>query len=445
MQSWDLFLQELDKELGKPTVDKWLRSLKVLRFDACNLYLQARDSFQIIWFEEHVRQRCRRHLLNNNRHRVEVHLSVNNARGKQTPLNTKGACKHGELPQHFKLHFAEWDPHFHFANFVQSETNTLAYRVLEGCRENLDFNPIYLWGSAGTGKTHLLTATARALAELGWRVRFAHSDAFTEHVVQAIRAGEMHRFRQAYRDVDALIIDDIQVFSKKRATQEEFFHTFNALHVENKVIIIAADRPPQELVSVEPRLISRFEWGVVLPLSDPDRHTVGQILEKKEKELGVPLSSKVREYLLRTFEYRVANVIRALEALLLRAHMEARKLTGLTVSDAEVMLRDLVQRSHLERHTPEQIIAQVAAFYGVGVEAILSKSQSREYVVPRKIAMHLCRNMLRLSFTKIGSIFERDHSTVMSSCKSIARMLEDKQSEVAAPIQAICQSLREAQ
>lgn len=455
MQNWDAFLTDLEKDLGKATVDKWLRSLEVLRFDACNLYLRAKDSFQLMWFEEHVRKRCSQQLLNNNKRRIQVHLSV--ASGNQTSaLHRRGTQDKPEEPRpevrQFFLRFDEWDPHCRFDTFVVSEASLLPHRLLtdlvglEGSTgEASGFNPIYLWGPGGTGKTHLLTATAQVLQEQGKRVRFVHSDTFTEHVVSAIRAGEMHRFRQAYRDVDVLIIDDIQVFSKKRATQEEFFHTFNTLHVENKHILIAADRPPMELESVEPRLTSRFEWGVVLPLEKPDEKTVNRILDIKAKELGISLQPKVHEYLLSAFDQKVVGTVRALEALILRTHLNAhspRSLQSLSLAEVEILLRDLVQESKLQYNTPESITAKVSEFYGVRIDDILSKSQSREFVTPRKVAMYLCRSLLRQPFTKIGDFFGRDHSTVMSSCRAIQKQMKEDGSEIASSIYAIKKGLQ---
>lgn len=450
MQIWEAFLAELDEELGKATVDKWLRSLEVLRFDACNLYLRAKDSFQLMWFEEHVRKRCALRLLNNNKKRIQVHISVSSDTATLPSPERKKAAQQGsdqEAAKQFSLRFDEWDPHCRFETFVPSEASLLPLRLLrelvglEGSPEEASsFNPIYLWGANGTGKTHLLTATAQAMQEQGKRVRFAHSDSFTEHVVSAIRAGEMHRFRQAYRDVDILIIDDIQVFSKKRATQEEFFHTFNALHVENKQILIAADRPPLELDFVEPRLISRFEWGIVLPLEKPAAETVRAILLAKAEELGVKLHAKVIDYILSSFDHKVVGTIRALEALILRTHLNAhspRSLQTLTLPEAEILLRDLVQESKLHYNTPDKIIAKVSEFYGVRVDDILSKSQSREFVVPRKIAMYFCRSLLRLPFTKIGGLFGRDHSTVMSSCKTVQKQVKEDDPEVAPSVYAI--------
>ena len=458
MQSWESFLDKVEQDLGKQVVDKWLRSLKVVRFDAANLYLEAKDSFQILWFEEHLRARTSREFLNNNRRRIRIHLRV--AQDVPEPLkpkakkasSTKEKKAAADAAPRLSLQFSEWDPHCRFDTFVCSESNTLPFRVLtelvgigEQPLELATFNPIFLWGPSGTGKTHLLTAAAQALQEEGYRVRYTHAETFTEHVVSAIRAGEMHRFRQAYRDIDVLLIDDIQIFSRKRATQEEFFHTFNTLHVENKQIILAADVAPNELQSIEPRLVSRFEWGIVLSLDKAQPDLLREILLAKAMELGVQLNEKVVNFLLEHFPGKTKALIRALEALILRSHMSSPSRHGIDqmgVAEVEVHLKDLLAEEVNQQATPDRIINTVAAFYGIRREDILSKSQSRECVMPRKIAMHLCRDVLRLPYMAIGRLFGRDHSTVMSSVKQIKKSLGGNSSTVAAPINSIRKKLQ---
>lgn len=451
MQVWDAFLDQLEQDLGKGTVDKWLRSLVIQRFDACNLYLEAKDSFHIMWFEEHIRARVRERFCNNNGNPIRVHLSVANENVEEVSKKVAKE-KAAKAKERLTITFEEWDPHCRFDNFVDSKASMLPYRVLselagvaERPLELAIFNPVYIWGPSGTGKTHLLTATAKALQERGLKVRYAHADTFTEHVVAAIRAGEMHRFRQSYRDVDVLIVDDVQIFSRKRATQEEFFHTFNTLHVGGKQIVLSADCAPGDLQVVEPRLVSRFEWGIVLPMEKPDKDCQRQILLNKAEELGVPLTEAVVEFFMKQFSSKTKSLVRALEALILRTHLNSssrKDLSGLSLAEVEVCLQDLVDEERKKKTTPEQIISTVAEFYGMRKEDILSKSQSRDCVTPRKIAMHLCRELLNLPFMKIGGIFERDHSTVMSSVKQIKKAVDNNVSDIAAPVTNISRQLQ---
>ena len=463
MQAWDDFLDHLDQKLGHETVDKWLRSLKVTHFDACNLYLEAKDSFQVMWFEEHIRGEAKQSLVNNNRKRINVHLKARGGSGtaKRRTAKPKGPgsepppLKHSAAtPPPFSLVFDELDPYSTFRYLVFCKGNLLAYKLLSELTgydpetHSLGqaqvpmgaFNPIYIHGPAGSGKTHLLMATANCLRKTGLRVVYARSETFTEHVVSAIRAGEMRQFREAYRDIDVLLMDDVHVFSRKGATQEEFFHTFNTLHVEGKQIILSANCAPQELELVEPRLISRFEWGIVLNLETQTDDELRKILHAKAEALRYPIDDRLTDYLLQTFKTGTSQLCKSLVALILRSHLrqgEGKSTPQITVSMAKHILKDLIEEEQRATITPEQIIQSVAEHYGIRVEDILSKAQSRECVIPRQVAMHLCRAELKLPYTRIGSLFSRDHSTVMSSCRQVRKQVEKQDSDICSSLKTL--------
>jgi chromosomal replication initiator protein len=233
--------------------------------------------------------------------------------------------------------------------------------------------------------------------------------------VQAIRLGQMQAFRKIYRDIDVLIIDDIHIFSRKGATQEEFFHTFNTLHTAGSLILLSANASPTKLHEIEPRLISRFEWGISLGLEKGD---FAPILEKKAHLWNIFLSDELTRFLLEKFP---RNPILALQALVLRGKGAAISCLG-----AERLLKDLIEKEQANELTPEQIIKDVAGHYGITSEDLLGKSQTRECSLPRAMAMYLCRKNLNLPFQKIGDLFDRDHSTVMSSVKQIQSGIEKK-------------------
>ncbi|MBJ7449047.1 MAG: chromosomal replication initiator protein DnaA [Parachlamydiales bacterium] len=458
MQAWEDFLLLQEKELGKTTVDKWLKPLKVLRFDACNLYLEAFDSFQINWFEEHVRPKVQVALINQNHKQIKVHLNLAEKGDKN-----KGAVKPKKgvlLKQNtFKLEWDSVNPYYSFSNFVFSENNALAYRLLceltgHSTEENspkktsptVAFNPIYIYGEKGVGKTHLLMATAGVLNAMGIKVVYTRAETFTEHVVGAIRAGEMQAFRKAYRHIDALLIDDVEVFSRKGATQEEFFHTFNTLHVEGKQIILTASCPPQELKSIEPRLVSRFEWGIVLSLETLDKQDLRQVLLNRAHALSYPLSDKVIDFLLNTFTSSCKSLNQALEALVLRTHLNQNMGRApnlpLSLEIAKEYVADLIKQEEQMALTPQKIIHTVAGFYGIRVDDILGKSQSHDCVLPRQIAMHLCRSQLHMPFMKIGDLFSRDHSTVIASVKQIQKSVETNEQNISAAVAGIAKQLK---
>lgn len=393
MEAWQQFLSQLEQELGPEVVKKWVP--KLLRFDAANIFLEARDSFQISWFEEHIRPRLKG-LTNNNQRPIKVHLT---AEKKSPPKKEEGRI--------LTFHADPLDPEMTLENFLPSPENLVVYKLLT---ETSPFNPIYLYGPKGTGKTHLLMGAASALQKSGKRVLFVRSETFTGHVVQAIRLGQMQDFRKVYRAIDVLIVDDIDVFSRKNATQEEFFHTFNTLHTSGRLILLSAEVPPMQLNEIEPRLISRFEWGISLGLQKGDMR---QILQKKGALWKLTLSDELLDFLLTSFP---RDPILALQALALRS-----KGAPLTRLLAERLLKDLLEKEQQKALTFEKIVKAVAAHYGITSEDLLGKSQIREYVMPRQVAMYLCREKLKLPFQKIGELFGRDHSTVMSSVKQIQK------------------------
>jgi chromosomal replication initiator protein len=412
--------------------------LKILRFDACNLYLEAKDSFQALWFEEHIRSKIQQKFINGNNKRIKIHLSIANAPQKVKKI--KSATKEKDSKTAFELTFDELDPLCLFPHFIQTEENKLSYQLLleiaglspqPHSTQLGNFNPIYIYGNRGSGKTHLLMSLAHALKNQGLKIIYVRAETFTDHVVTAIRAGEMSVFRQAYRNIDVLLVDDIDVFSRKGATQEEFFHTFNTLHLEGKQIILASSCSPQELQLIEPRLVSRFEWGIVLPLKSLKSEERRQLLMAKAKALHFDLPLKIANFLTETFKSNSKALIKSLEALVLRLHLDSNhSLSALSITATRILLSDLIEEEHKSALTPQKIIQAVAEQYGIRTEDILGKAQTRECALPRQLAMHLCRDQLKMPFMKIGDLFSRDHSTVMSSVKSIQKSLDQDDREL---------------
>jgi chromosomal replication initiator protein len=456
MQAWENFLAKLEEELGSEVVDKWLKPLKIVRFDAGNLYLEAGDKFQALWFEEHVREKAQKLLVNNNQRKIKVHLSVAAEPQAVQPPKTKpkkwASLEKTLGSQVFSIHFDNLDPHCTFKNFIYGSSNEVAYKLLlETCGESVQdpsvvFNPIFLYGSKGTGKTHLLMAAAHALKKKGLKVIYTRAETFTDHVVNAIRAGEMSTFRQSYRSIDVLIIDDVHVFSRKGATQEELFHTFNTLHMAGKQIILSAGCSPQELQLIEPRLVSRFEWGIVLQLEPLSEEELAKMIQKKAEAMKYPLNPKVTHFLIESFKSGSKALARALEALILRTHMnspsQTLSSTTLTVSVAKHYLSDLIGEEEKAAVTPEKIIQAVAESFGVRADDFLNKSQNRESVLPRQLAMYLCRSNLHLPFMKIGDLFTRDHSTVMSSVRQVQKNIDDGDQNIIGHVASITKKLQ---
>lgn len=442
MRAWEDFLLYQEKELGKETVQKWLRPLKLLRFDACNLYLEASDSFKALWFEEHMRSKVQKGLFNNNHKPIKVHLTIaSHLETKRTTKNTPPlSITTANSP--FLLHFDELDRYATFENFFVSQNNILAHKLIsEGCKEQTisSFNPIYLYGRMGTGKTHLMMAAASLMRQQGKKALYVRAETFTEHVVEAIRKTEMQTFRKAYRGVDALLIDDIEILSRKTATQEEFFHTFNTLHVEGKQIILSASLPPGDLKFIEPRLVSRFEWGIVTLLQMPTPEEMEQILEQRAQTRNFMLDKNLSSFLLEKFGGNTKTLAKAFDALILRTHLNQGlgKHSSLSIKTAHHILKDLIAEEEKALLTPVKIIQAAAEHFGIRIDDILGKSQTRECTLPRQIAMYLCREQLKIPFMKIGEIFSRDHSTVITAVKLVQKGLDSKTSDFSNPLNTI--------
>lgn len=437
MKAWQDFLSQLEKTIGKKNIDEWARSLTIIKFDACNLYLEAGDSFQAQWFYEHIHPRLP-HLSNNNGRLIKVHLSV-----KDKPDKEK---KRKYIAPAYTIRPDSLHDVYQFSSYVSSEQNQLTLDFLkklcfskESFQEAVNTNPIYLYGSKGVGKTHVLHAIGHKLEQLGLRVFFAKAETFASHFVNAIRQNMMQLFRDSYRNIDVLIVDDVHVFSKKAATQEEFFHTFNTLHTQGKCIILSSQYTPRKLEEIEPRLISRFEWGICLKLELPSKEDLQQILTSKASALSFALSTELRQFLVNTFTSSAKSIYQAFDALVMRAYDQ--NLKEVSAQAASILLRDLIIEEEKNALTSEQIIRSVANHYGLKKEDLLGKAQSRDIALPRKVAVFFCRKFLKLPYQKIGKLFSRDHSTIMSSEKFIIKELEKNSREMVQNVAMISRKL----
>ncbi len=436
MKEWKEFILSQEKILGKSTIDKWLSSLKIIKFDACNLYLEAKDSFQITWFEEHIRPKIKKSLVNNNNHPIKVFISHSNFQKKEKKLK--------DIPISFEINEDVIQPHKKFSSFISEESNLMAYKLLNELTADdgislASYNPIFLFGKKGVGKTHLLMATATALKEKELKTFYVSAQSFTDHVVQAIRLGHMKYFRQTYRQIDVLLVDDVDIFSNKNATQEEFFHTFNTLHTNSCQIILASDLPPTQLTGIEPRLISRFDWGISIKIEKLNEKSYKQAIYQKAKLFDLDFTDQQLDFFKINFPNNLEKIQQALEALVLRLHLNPIN-EELTSTRLEILLHDLIKKEEKIKLTPEILIKHIATHFDLSSEDILGKSQTKECVIPRQLAMFLCRNRLNLTYTKIGKIFQKDHSTVISSVKNISKELGSKKNKISFLLQEILQN-----
>ena len=316
------------------------------------------------------------------------------------------------------------NPKYTFDNFVVGASNQFAHAASRAVAESpaLAYNPLFIYGGVGLGKTHLLHSIGNYIARGGeLRIAYVTTEQFTNEVINSIRYDKMIELRRRYRNIDMLLIDDIQFLAGKERTQEEFFHTFNSLYEARKQIVLSSDRFPKEMPSMEERLRSRFEWGLIADLQQPDVETRIAILRKKSEEEGVDISEDVIQLL----SVNLKSNIRELEGALIRLGAYA-SLTGqiITVEMAKNVLRDLFggKRNVI---TSEDIQEVVASRFHVKVSDLKSKRRTKTLVHPRQVAMYLCREMTDASFPEIGRDFGgKDHTTIIHACKQIQKSKE---------------------
>ena len=436
MKIWEDFVGKQRSELGEEAVSKWLAPLKVVHFDARNLYLEAEDPFAIHWFEEHLRSKVRKGLVNNNNAPIKVHLALAEALSKPKPQ--KKAWK-----PLLNLSADSLDLHATFELFVPGKENDLTLQLFRNILDKKEhFNPVFISGPAHSGKTHLLMAAAHYLTAKGLSCFYVRAETFTEHLISAIRNGATRIFRDLYRNHDVLIIDDIDTIAGRSATQEEFFHMFNALHASGKQMIFAAHAIPSAFANIEPRLTSRFEWGIVLSLKKLGQPQFKDVLLKRIEALSFPLSEETINFLLSHFGHSPLSLVRALESLILSSHLEKKSSHTITPEKAESALEKLLIEEKKILLTPEKIIRSVCEVCGTTKQDILGKSQKQECVLPRHLAIYLCRTQLKMPFEKIGNTFARDHSTIMTSVKMIQKKLDEQNKEISSLVKEISQIIK---
>jgi chromosomal replication initiator protein len=311
---------------------------------------------------------------------------------------------------------------YSFENFVVGANNRLAHAASLAVAERpaQAYNPLFLYGGVGLGKTHLLHAIGNLCGRRGLQVLYVSSEEFTNDLINAIRTHTTQAFREKYRRIDVLLIDDIHFIAGKESTQEEFFHTFNTLHGQNKQLVISSDRPPKALVTLEERLRSRFEWGLTADIQPPDFETRQAILRAKADRAGYSIPNEILELIAR----RVQSNIRELEGALTRV-MAFADLSGLALTPqlVETTLADLLpRRSEVQ---PDEVVRKVADVFGVTVDRILGRNRSQEVALPRQVAMYLLREESNFSLPQIGeALGGRDHTTVMHGYQKVADLLE---------------------
>ncbi len=434
---WHQVIDRAKQELGNPNFDIVIEGARPVGLSSNTLTVMFPDAWARDWVEarhlEEITQVVQDFLPNvhdlslvsptdkaSSGPTRPAHNGVYNAGNRQLPPKAEPAVKNGSETRE-RVMGAPLNPRYTFDSFVVGPSNRFAQAASLAVAEDPAgaYNPLFLYGGVGLGKTHLMQAIAHYVRENHQKlyVVYVSSETFTNDLINALQRRGMTEFRKKYRHVDLLLIDDIQFVAGKEQTQEEFFHTFNALYEANKQIVISSDRPPKDIPTLEERLRSRFEWGLTTDIQAPDLETRIAILRKKGEAEGLSLPNETLLYIATEIQSNIRELEGALIRVVAYASLQGRPVTP---EVAEEALKDIISSRRMRVITVEAIQAAVANHYGITVEEMKGKKRTRSVTFPRQVAMYLCRELTDASLPAIGQEFGgRDHSTVMHACEKI--------------------------
>lgn len=416
-QAWQAALGQLQMEMPKASFDTWVRNAELIRVENNKARIGVQNAYARDWLESRLASTFSRLLTGYLDSPVEVEFVVwhresepESASAQENAARSNGNSSRCLIDR------------YRFENFVVGASNRMAHAACLAVADKPAhaYNPLFLYGGVGLGKTHLLHAIGNAAADKGLQVLYVSSEDFTNELINAIRTQNTLAFRERYRSIDVLLIDDIQFIAGKESTQEEFFHTFNTLHNQEKQIVLSSDRPPKAMVTLEERLRSRFEWGLTVDIQPPDLETRIAILRSKAMRAGREVPMDILTLIARQIQSNIRELEGALTRILAYADLSNQPITDKLV---EVALADLLpQPSAIE---PAQIVQAVTRTFGISREKLLGRDRSREVALPRQVAMYLMRAIGNLSLPQIGeALGGRDHTTVLYACEKIADQIE---------------------
>jgi chromosomal replication initiator protein len=441
-QVWRAALGELQVSLSPANFETWLRDTQLVDVDDQRFRIAVPNGFAKDWLETRYRSLISQTLARIVGYSVQVEFAVQGTDGVPAGAAESGEASMGSqsapagspAQAHAQVRLepgrvggeggtTNINARYTFANFIVGSANRLAHAASLSVAERPGhaYNPLFLYGGVGLGKTHLMHAIGnQVIAKFPRkRVVYATSEKFTNEFITSIQQGKIDEFRARYRRIDLLLIDDIQFIADKERTQEEFFHTFNAIHEDGKQIVLSSDRPPKAILTLEERLRSRFEWGLIADLTAPDLETRIAILRAKSEEGAVPITSDVIEFIARKVVSNIRELEGALNRIVAYASMGAMPIS---IELAQAVLSNVLYNPKKRQVTPERIAMAVADYYGVQMDALRGQKRDKAIVMPRQVAMFLMREETDVSLLRIGAeLGGRDHSTVLHACDKITR------------------------
>ncbi len=410
---WAKVLINMEERLGAVTVSSWFDDAEVIELNDEHLIIYSPSDFR----REIIRRRCTDYI-------QDALKEIFSSDAKLVVFDDEElAAYRSKGKSNTSLDFA---PQFSFENFVVGPSNRFAHGAAIAVSNNPGqvYNPLFIYGPAGVGKTHLLYAIANSIRKVNSdaKIVYIKGDQFTNELIAALQSGRNVEFRTKYREADLFLIDDIQFIAGKESTQEEFFHTFNKLYEERKQIVMTSDRKPSDMLTLEDRLKTRFEWGLLADIQPPDYETRMAILKNKAKSLGLELSDDVCNYI----AINITNNVRQIEGTVKKI-MAYHNLTDMPMDLPNISraIDDMFKSEGNSLPTPSLIISQVSKFYSVDEDLLRGPLKNKGTAEARQVAMYLIRQMTHISFPDIGREFDRDHSTVMHSIRKIETALKN--------------------
>ncbi len=432
-EKWDKILESIrdDNELSNVAFKTWLLPLKVFRIEGNILKITAPFEQAATYVENKYKTFLYVAVAEAMGEEYEIRIITEDEALKEKPLEpeTPKKAAAAPAPKIAEEQKTNLNPRYTFDTFVIGSNNRFAHAAALAVAESpgKEYNPLFLYGGVGLGKTHLMHSVAHYILQQDptKKVLYVTSEVFTNELIDSIRNGNnnsMTAFREKYRNIDVLLIDDVQFIIGKESTQEEFFHTFNALHSANKQIIISSDRPPKDMETLEARLQSRFEWGLIADISSPDYETRMAILRKKEELDGYNIDDEVIRYIATNIKSNIRELEGALNKLVALSNLEKREIN---ISMAEEVLKDIISPNQKREVTPQVILEVVAEHYGISVSDIIGGKRNAEIVTPRQVVMYLCREITDTPYKAIGILLgNRDHSTIINGDGKVRKQLQ---------------------
>lgn len=432
-QLWQAILGNLEVSLSKANFNTWFKNTAIAERGVDFIIVGVPSAFYRDWIANKFHQEMLKSLKAIAPEIREIKYQVGGIRGFEPTGATRAGLPKKELSGFNASKTPSYppssglNPKYMFETFIVGKNNELAHAAAVAAAKSpgSQYNPLFIYGGVGLGKTHLMQAVGHKILEGGGKgkILYATSEKFTNDYIEALKEKRMEEFKKTYRGLDMLLIDDIQFLAGKESTQEEFFHTFNELRDKGKQIIITSDRPPKEIPAIEQRLVSRFEWGMVADIQAPDLETRMAILRNKMEKRGVQLSEEILFYIAENIQNNVRELEGALNRLAIYQQMENR---GLVLEHAKNILASLIS-SRKRMVSPRKIAEVVAEFYNIQMENLMKQSRKKEFVKPRQVAMYIIRKELDNSFPSIGDFFGgRDHTTVMHAVEKIRNLVSLK-------------------